>query len=395
MILFRTEPSPSSLAQRRRQVLLASRRLDPILAPHPANRQPRDARGVALLRPRAQIPSRLLASLCDQLGEHALRISQHRRRGVHALQPTVLEADHLVVLDDGVDAVRDGQDRASGELIGDDVLHHLVRLEVHRRRRLVEAHDFSVPQQGPRQAEHLPLSGAVVLAVLRDGRREPDTVLADGLLELHGLEREPEFLVTVLLKRVEVIADVTREQDGILGYARDPAPEVFQAERARVGAVEPDAPATGLHQSPERDDEGALAAAGATADANLLASFHVKRDPFQHKRKAGSVPHLQSLERYSARGGPARWRLLRSALDDCTRRLLRLKLGILRDSLHAHHVGLELGYDAYEPGEQPGHVDGVAEGQAHQRGVGTTPLPHPEDCHDERDGVPDRFKTNW
>ena len=128
-------------------------------------------------------------------------------------------------------------------------------------------------------------------------------MLADGLLELHGLEREPEFLVAVLLKRVEVIADVTREQDGILGYARDPAPEVFQAERARVGAIEPHPPAAGLHQSPERDDEGALAAAGATADANLLASFDVKRDPFQHKRKAGSVPHLQSLERYSARGG--------------------------------------------------------------------------------------------
>ena len=106
--------------------------------------------------------------------------------------------------------MRDGQDRARRELIGDDVLHHLVRLGVHRRRRLVEAHDFSVPQQGPRQAEHLPLSGAVVLAVLRDGRREPEAVLADSLLELHGLEREPEFLVAVLLKRVEVIADVTR-----------------------------------------------------------------------------------------------------------------------------------------------------------------------------------------
>ena len=74
---------------------------------------------------------------------------------------------------------------------------------------------------------------------------------------------------------------------------------------------------------------GALAAAGATADANLLASFDVQRDPFQHKRKAGSVPHLQSLERYSARGEPARWRLLQSALDDCARGLLRLKLGIL------------------------------------------------------------------
>ena len=34
----------------------------------------------------------------------------------------LLEADHLVVLDDGVDAVRNGQDRARRELIGDDVL---------------------------------------------------------------------------------------------------------------------------------------------------------------------------------------------------------------------------------------------------------------------------------
>ena len=64
----------------------------------------------------------------------------------------------LVVVDDGVDAVRDGEDGAVLELVADGLLDALVRLEVDGGGGLVEHEHARVPQERARQAEQLALA---------------------------------------------------------------------------------------------------------------------------------------------------------------------------------------------------------------------------------------------
>ena len=261
--------------------------------------------------------------------------------------------------------MRDGEDGPRRETIGDDVLHHLIRLQIHRRGGLVEAHHASVSQHRARQAEHLSLSRAEILAVLRHRAEQTDALFADRRLELHRLEGEPELLVAVLLERVEIVANVAAEQDGVLRDARDAAAKVAQGEGTDIHAIEPHAPAARLHEAPHGDDEGRLSGTGATADAHLLAGLDVKGYPSEDERKARAIAQLELIETDGSGRRPVRRRCLHAALDHRAGRFLGLESGVFRHALHGHHVALELGDDANEPRQQTSHVNGVRERQTH------------------------------
>ena len=71
-------------------------------------------------------------------------------------------------------------------------------------------------QDGPRQADELALADAEVGAALGHGRVEAaGQGLHDGP-EAGGLERGQDGRVVVLLKGVEVLAQVDREEDRVL-----------------------------------------------------------------------------------------------------------------------------------------------------------------------------------
>jgi hypothetical protein len=60
-------------------------------------------------------------------------------------------------------------------------------------------------------------------------------------LEKEEIQHPPHLLVRVLLKRVEVHPHRAREEDGVLGDDRDPAPEALEAELRYVDAIDADA----------------------------------------------------------------------------------------------------------------------------------------------------------
>ena len=110
----------------------------------------------------SEIARRRLAGFVDELRKDGFRVGEHRRRGIRGDEFTGVEADYYVVLDDGVDSVRDGEDGARAKFLRDDILHVFIRLGVDARRRFVETHHSRVPQHGAREAKHLPLAGGVV-----------------------------------------------------------------------------------------------------------------------------------------------------------------------------------------------------------------------------------------
>ncbi len=65
-----------------------------------------------------------------------------------------------VIIQDGVESVRDGQHGALFELGADRVLDEIVRLQVDRRRRLVQNQNLGFAQQSSGQAQQLPLTDA-------------------------------------------------------------------------------------------------------------------------------------------------------------------------------------------------------------------------------------------
>ena len=72
-------------------------------------------------------------------GEHAVRVGQKIGRGAVLCRLPMVHDQHAIGVDDGVQAMSDDDDGASGELRIDGVLHQGVRVRVDGRRRLVQA----------------------------------------------------------------------------------------------------------------------------------------------------------------------------------------------------------------------------------------------------------------
>eukprot|EP00964_Phaeocystis_antarctica_P121108 scaffold84811_cov75-Phaeocystis_antarctica.AAC.2 len=165
-----------------------------------------------------------------------------------------------------------GSDR-TGEGGADHSLDLGVGRVVDRRGGLVEDEDARVPQQRARHANELPLALREVLAVLgHRGEQRVDALaltaaldeLLDGCAHLALLERRPDLRVGVLVKGVHIGAHAARKERGALRDDRDLAPQLGQAEAARVHPVNRD------RRLPEECISAPAPAAGLTPVSALL-----------------------------------------------------------------------------------------------------------------------------
>ena len=95
---------------------------------------------------------------------------------------TLIHHQHVVVVDDGVQAVRDGQHRGVHEGLPYRPLDLLVGFLVHVGRGFVHDQDFRVDRQGPPQAEQLLLTHGEPLPTRRDLRVKLVRHAPDGLI---------------------------------------------------------------------------------------------------------------------------------------------------------------------------------------------------------------------
>jgi hypothetical protein len=200
---------------------------------------------------------------------------------------SAIEHEHLVVVDDCAQSMRDRQHEAVCKLGLDRVLqlrstmssaagassagkgtHDGIRLEIDTGSRLVHDDDLGSPQQRPRHREQLPLSAREVQTPradtrlqpnaqppvipplvdrrarrrsrrsTRDGRRDPRRT--DRIRDhLHATQRIEAVGIGVLVKRVEVGSDRSREEDGLLWDKSEARSEVGETNFGDVDAINP------------------------------------------------------------------------------------------------------------------------------------------------------------
>lgn len=91
----------------------------------------------------------------------------NRRSHYHYQWDYSVAVAHLVGVDDGVEAVRDGEHGAGGEVVADGALDERVRARVHIGCSFVQQQHAVAPRAGARQAHQLPRAHAEVAAALR------------------------------------------------------------------------------------------------------------------------------------------------------------------------------------------------------------------------------------
>mmetsp|Transcript_8580 Transcript_8580/g.14773 ORF Transcript_8580/g.14773 Transcript_8580/m.14773 type:complete len:443 (-) Transcript_8580:15-1343(-) len=201
--------------------------------------------------------------------------------------------------------MRDRQDRRPRELLLDHLLDHAVRLQVHGGRRLIEAQDARALQDGPRQAEQLPLSEGEVGARVLDDRLQLVRLARDALLQVGLLQRPPQLLVRLLAEGVQVRPHRPFEHDRLLRQDGERASNVVKTVLCNVLSVDDALARVRLVQAEQRQERRRLARARPADNAHLLAVLDRERDVTEGRVEVGCVAHHHVFEDDLARFGPA------------------------------------------------------------------------------------------
>lgn len=68
-------------------------------------------------------------------------------------------------------------------------------------------------------------------------------------LQVHFVQHIPELSIRIVLERIQVAADGSREKDRVLGDDRKPRTKVFEANRLNIDAVQANLPAAAKTKS--------------------------------------------------------------------------------------------------------------------------------------------------
>ena len=99
----------------------------------------------------------------------------------------------------------------------------------------------------------------------------------NGLSHVRPLQRLPNLVVAIRAKRVHIHPESSREQNRILEYDRELAPQLVQAYGADVDAVDADGAAGALENAQQGEHEAALARASSADHSNLFERVAVQR----------------------------------------------------------------------------------------------------------------------
>lgn len=187
------------------------------------------------------------------------------------------------------------------------LVHRLVndrfRRHVDVGRRLVNQNDSGWLQNGAGNADQLSLTNAEVLSVFGDlGLKALATV--HRFLESGSLKGAVQVLVSVLLKRVKVLANGACEETGVLQNDGDFRAEVVEAQLRNVAAVEHDFSVSGFEDAQEAQHDGRLAGTRSSDDSDLVAAGEGDIESSQHEVQVLAVPTLEVDEVYSSFVGP-------------------------------------------------------------------------------------------
>mmetsp|Transcript_22087 Transcript_22087/g.70542 ORF Transcript_22087/g.70542 Transcript_22087/m.70542 type:complete len:314 (+) Transcript_22087:197-1138(+) len=217
------------------------------------------------------------AQLVHHGREDRAGVGQQAARRVELGENARVEHENAVRVDDGVEAVRNGDNGAVREGGADSVLDEAVGLVVDRAGGLVEQEHFGLREHRPGEAEQLALALRKVLAVL--GHLAVEAAhLFNRAGHLALLERLPDRVVVVLAERVEVGAHGATEDDRVLRDDGDLGAQVVQADLGDVHAVDFDRAGAifvylRLNQAQQREEHAGLAAAGAAHHADAHATL--------------------------------------------------------------------------------------------------------------------------
>ena len=227
--------------------------------------------------------------------------------------------------------MRDDQQRAVAKLLSDGPLDEDIGRHIHRRRRLVQDHDFGSRDDGTGEAEELALALGEVEAAFGDlgaegledvgicvggggsGSAAAGARLSNELVaaretgvadQMNTFEGVAELGIGVLVEGIEVRADGAGEENRVLGDDGKTAAEVVEVDLGDVDAVDEDLTFAGGEEAEEGEGQRGFAGAGAADDADTLVFFYSKGEPFEDGRELWCVAGDEVVDFEAAFGGP-------------------------------------------------------------------------------------------
>ena len=154
--------------------------------------------------------------------------------------------DLAVGQDDDVVGVLDGAQAVSHDQHGADVLHLFqgvldehFRFRVDVCRGLIEDHHGGLVQDGPCEAQQLPLSGGEVVALLPDGFVQTALQLLDEAVSVDIPAGLPDlFIGDIVRAQYNIAADISGEQENILEHLAKVAAQGRDLDVLDIDAVD-------------------------------------------------------------------------------------------------------------------------------------------------------------
>lgn len=237
----------------------------------------------------------------------------------------------------------DTENGALAELLSDGILYPSISFIIDTGSSLVQDQDPRIFDQGPAKRENLPLSQREVLTVVLDKAVQRELGSCDcsrgdrgGRHTARSLKSLVENVVSVEVERIEILADGSAEQHGLLRDDGEVRTEIVEAKVKRVHTIYGNGTALWLAQSVQGSHNGGLSSTGTATDTNLLARVHMKRKIRQHVRELWSVTQEHMGELYLSPLGPIRSGFL--LLGGVVPGLLRQLKGVLGNPLDTAQV---------------------------------------------------------
>mmetsp|Transcript_9688 Transcript_9688/g.24848 ORF Transcript_9688/g.24848 Transcript_9688/m.24848 type:complete len:296 (-) Transcript_9688:710-1597(-) len=228
--------------------------------------------------PLAELGLAVGASRADEGCEEGVVVLQQVVGRVVLSDGTAVHDGDAVVVDDGVEAVGDGEDGARVELRADGRLDQVVGGEVDGGGGLVHEDEARALEQHAREAEQLHLARREVGALLAHLCVEAALELRHHAAEVDQPQRVEQLRVGVLAVHVEVGAQRAGEEPRVLRDDAERRAQLAAADGARgrrhVEAVDLDDALVERRHPQHRQQQRRLARARAADDAHALAVLH-------------------------------------------------------------------------------------------------------------------------
>lgn len=166
-----------------------------------------------------------------------------------------IEHDDAVVVENALQAMRDGDDGLAAEVLSDHLLHDLVGVLVDRAGGFVQDENLAGVEERTCQTEEL-------LLTLRQMEFGDVTVQAVGALVFDQFEERDDVeciadgVDAVHASRIDVVADAALDEDAVLGDRVDARANVVARQLGDVDAIDQDLTSAKVEHAEEGHGEG-------------------------------------------------------------------------------------------------------------------------------------------